>query len=147
MQKVSTIAIIAITFLWAGMVCGISFLEAPLKFQAPGISIELGLGIGKLVFGALTKIEMAFSLFLIAFLSLSQSKINTWMLFIVPILIVIIDNAVLMPIMNERVDMIVNGITPEASSTHLWYIILELLKLVSLLFGVIVFLKRRLQLK
>ena len=44
MKKVSTIGIIAITFIWAGMICGISFLEAPLKFQAPGITLELGLG-------------------------------------------------------------------------------------------------------
>ena len=146
MKKVSTIGIIVITFLWAGMVCGISFLEAPLKFQAPGISLELGLGIGKLVFGALTKIEMAFSLYIIAFLSLSQSKKSSWFLFVIPILIVIIDNALLMPIMNARVEMIINGITPPASNTHLWYIVLEILKLVSLLFGGIVFMKRRLKL-
>lgn len=147
MKKVSTIGIIAITFVWAGMICGISFLEAPLKFQAPGITLELGLGIGKLVFGALTKIEMAFSLFLIAFLSLNQSKKSTWMLFVLPILIVIIDNALLMPIMNERIEMITNGITPPASSTHWWYVALEILKLISLLVGGIIFLKRRLKIE
>jgi len=146
MKKVSTISIIAITFIWVGMICGISFLEAPLKFQAPGISLALGLGIGKLVFGALTKIEMAFSLFLIAFLSLSQSKISTWMLFAIPILIVIIDNGLLMPIMNDRVELIISGVTPPASSAHWWYIVLEILKLCSLLYGGIFFLKKRLTL-
>ena len=143
MKNAITIGIIAITFIWAGMVCGISFLEAPLKFQAPGITLELGLGIGKIVFGALTKIEMAFSLFLIALLSLNQSKMSTWMLFMLPILIVVIDNALLMPILNERTEMIISGITPPASSTHWWYIALELLKLISLLIGGIIFMKRR----
>lgn len=143
MKKVSTISIIAITFIWAGMVCGISFLEAPLKFQAPGITLELGLGIGKLIFGALTKIEIAFSLFLIAFLSLKQSKVSTWMLFALPILIVIIDNALLMPIMNERVELITSGVTPPASSTHWWYVVLEILKLISLIVGGIIFVKKR----
>lgn len=143
MKNAITIGVIAITFIWAGMVCGISFLEAPLKFQAPGITLELGLGIGKIVFGALTKIEMAFSLFLIALLSLNQSKMSTWMLFMLPILIVVIDNALLMPILNERTEMIISGITPPASSTHWWYIALELLKLISLLIGGIIFMKRR----
>lgn len=143
MKNAITIGIIAITFIWAGMVCGISFLEAPLKFQAPGITLELGLGIGKIVFGALTKIEMAFSLFLIALLSLNQSKMSTWMLFMLPILIVVIDNALLMPILNERTEMIISGITPPASSTHWWYIALELLKLISLLIGGIIFMKNR----
>gem|GEM_PF-4447495 len=38
MKNSITISIIANTFIWVGMLCGISFLEAPLKFQAPGIT-------------------------------------------------------------------------------------------------------------
>ncbi|MFT4087805.1 MAG: hypothetical protein QM658_11780 [Gordonia sp. (in: high G+C Gram-positive bacteria)] len=48
-------ASVALVFLWLGMVAAISFLEAPLKFQAPGITVPLGLGIGRLVFRALTR--------------------------------------------------------------------------------------------
>ncbi|MGN0128251.1 hypothetical protein [Glutamicibacter soli] len=36
--------------LWLGLVIGSSFIEAPLKFTALGITIPLGLGIGRLVF-------------------------------------------------------------------------------------------------
>ena len=36
----------AVTFTWLGMVLAISFLEAPLKFRAPGITVPLGLLIG-----------------------------------------------------------------------------------------------------
>ncbi|MFC7764837.1 hypothetical protein [Leucobacter soli] len=43
--------------LWFGMVAAIGFIEAPLKFQAPGITIPLGLGIGRLVFAALNAVE------------------------------------------------------------------------------------------
>lgn len=50
---------IAVPFVWFGLVGGISFLEAPLKFQAPNITIPLGLGIGRLVFFWLNKIEIA----------------------------------------------------------------------------------------
>src|SRR5699024_11851856 len=36
---------------WLGLIIGISLIEAPLEFTAPGITIPLGLGIGRLVFG------------------------------------------------------------------------------------------------
>ena len=55
---------IAIPFVWLGFVCAISFMEAPLKFQAPNITIPLGLGIGYLVFHALNKVEIVLCLLL-----------------------------------------------------------------------------------
>ena len=48
----------AATFVWLGMVLAISFLEAPLKFRAPGVTIPIGLGIGRLVFRALNTAEV-----------------------------------------------------------------------------------------
>ncbi|MFT6333459.1 MAG: hypothetical protein ACI86M_002850 [Saprospiraceae bacterium] len=142
MNKTIPIIIIAITFIWAGMLCGISFLEAPLKFQAPGITLPLGLGIGKLVFGALTKIEMPFSLFIIACLLLSKAQLKTWKLFLLPILIVALDNAWLMPILDNRIDMIMNGVTPPESNAHWWYVALELIKLISLMIAGVLVTKR-----
>ncbi len=53
--------IIASIFVWIGFVSAISFIESWLKFKAPGITIRLGLGIGKLVFNALNKIEWLFA--------------------------------------------------------------------------------------
>src|SRR4029453_7982569 len=51
--------------LWLGMVLAISFLEAPLKFRAPGITVSLGLGIGRLVFRALNIVEAVLAALLI----------------------------------------------------------------------------------
>ena len=50
---------------WIGLVLGLSFIETPLKFQAPGITTELGVGIGRLVFGVLNKIEITFVIVLL----------------------------------------------------------------------------------
>jgi len=49
---------VGVPFTWLGAVLGISFLETPLKFRAPGITLALGLGIGRLVFRALTVVEL-----------------------------------------------------------------------------------------
>lgn len=53
---------VATVFVWLGMVLAISFLEAPLKFRAPGVTPALGLGIGRLVFRALNVCEAALAL-------------------------------------------------------------------------------------
>ena len=47
----------AVLFTWLGMVAAISFIEAPLKFRAPGVLLQIGLGIGRLVFRALNTVE------------------------------------------------------------------------------------------
>ena len=47
----------AVLFTWLGMVAAISFIEAPLKFRAPGVSLQIGVGIGRLVFRALNTVE------------------------------------------------------------------------------------------
>lgn len=64
MQTDARLALAAVPFFWCGLVIAISFLEAPLKFRAPGITIPLGLGIGRLVFRALNRTEIA--LFIVA---------------------------------------------------------------------------------
>ena len=53
MQRTSLTLRLVIPAIWLGMIIAISFLETPLKFQAPGITLELGLGIGRLVFFAM----------------------------------------------------------------------------------------------
>ncbi len=57
MAPASAVAVAAI-FLWLGMVVAISFIEAPLKFRAPGVTLQIGLGIGRLVFRALNGCEL-----------------------------------------------------------------------------------------
>ena len=58
MSKNYVILLIMSIFIWIGLLGGISFLEAWLKFRAPEVTLSIGLGIGKLVFGALNKIEL-----------------------------------------------------------------------------------------
>jgi hypothetical protein len=50
---------VALTFVWLGMVLAISFLEAPLKFRAPNVTLQIGLGIGRLVFRALNTVPVS----------------------------------------------------------------------------------------
>ncbi len=67
MKKSGFIAI-GIVLFWAGFVSSISFMEAWLKFQAPGVTLPIGLSIGKKVFTALNRVEWVFLFAFLAFL-------------------------------------------------------------------------------
>ena len=69
MDAIGPAVVAATAFVWLGMVLGISFLEAPLKFWAPGVTLQLGLGIGRLVFGALNAVELGLAVVLVAALA------------------------------------------------------------------------------
>jgi len=48
MNAAASVAVAA-TFVWLGMVLAISFLEAPLKFRAPGVIAPLAVAMAGLV--------------------------------------------------------------------------------------------------
>ncbi len=64
----------ALTFVWLGMILAISFLEAPIKFRAPGITIPLGVGIGRLVFRALNGCEAVLAIGIAIALAVGQAR-------------------------------------------------------------------------
>ena len=65
MHAASAVAVAA-AFVWLGMVLAISFIETPLKFRAPGVTLQIGLGIGRLVFRALNACELALAAVVVA---------------------------------------------------------------------------------
>lgn len=118
--------------LWCGMVIAIA-VEAQLKFQAPGITRELGLGIGKLVFTALNKIECVIAALLaIALFAFAAVKLAR-IVFAVILAILLAQTFWLIPGLIERIDIITSGQTPPDSITHLIYIAFEAAKIILLL--------------
>jgi len=126
---------ISVVFVWIGFVCAISFMEAWLKFRAPGITLPLGLGIGRLVFTALNRMELIFLVITLAclfpFKNISKSP---KIIFLVIILLLLLQTFWLLPVLVSRAESHINGITPPASKVHLYYVISEFIKVFSLLF-------------
>ncbi len=123
-----------ITLLWIGMLFAISFLEAPLKFQAPSLTLAVGLEIGHLVFHALNKIEIVFAV-LLALCALwgTRSTAIVW-LSVACIGGLLLQTLLLYTVLDARTLAIINGETVPAAPYHLYYIALEVLK-VALLLG------------
>lgn len=131
-------------FLWIGFVCAISFMEAWLKFRAPGITIPLGLGIGRIVFGVLNKIEWVFAIAIIVNVLFEKAQIGlpTIILLAIPILILIAQSFWMLPALDTRAGIYLSGETPPPSSLHIYFVLMELVKVASvLIFGLSIFKK------
>ena len=121
--------------IWLGLVIGLSFIEAPLKFTAPGITTELGLGIGRIVFGVLNKIEITMTL-LFAIIAYNKRKEMVAVLkgaIVLLIAIVVFQSLYLLPVLDERAVRLLAGEELEMSMHHIMYIIVEVVKLPALL--------------
>lgn len=125
---------LASIFIWIGFVSAISFMEAWLKFKAPGITLPLGLGIGKLIFNALNKVEWILAI--IVFMNIIFTKDDLFSVknfaFFVPCIIIIIQTFWLLPELSSRADLYISGQPVPESNIHLTYIILEFVKVIFL---------------
>jgi len=120
-------------FVWAGMVLGISFLEAPLKFTAPHITVPLGLGIGRIVFQALNKVELVLATMtvLCAWRLQVPSHIAATLGLLSAILL--LQTFWLLPALDARALALLAGNPAPPNSMHTTYIGLEVLKVITLL--------------
>ena len=115
------------------MVLAISFLETPLKFRAPGITVPLGLGIGRLVFRALNTVEVVLAAALITALLTITPGAAGWTLLVVTVALLATQAVLLRPRLDRRAQKIITGHPPPPSRLHLTYIGLECLKVATLI--------------
>ncbi|WP_225725556.1 MULTISPECIES: hypothetical protein [unclassified Nocardia] len=119
--------------LWLGMVLAISFLEAPLKFRAPGVTLALGLGIGRLVFRALNTVEVVLAVLLLAAAAVAGSGAAVWIWLVIAAAILAAQILFVRPPLTRRSDRVLAGEELPRSHAHYWYIALELAKVVALI--------------
>jgi hypothetical protein len=128
--------VVAVTFVWLGMVLAISFLEAPLKFRAPNVTLQIGLGIGRLVFRALNTVEVAFALVIVATLasgSAGPTPARIAVAFAVAVAALAIQLIAVRPRLTRRSDQVLAGSQGPRSHAHYVYIGLEAVKTAALL--------------
>ncbi|MFC5045187.1 hypothetical protein ACFSTE_16750 [Aquimarina hainanensis] len=125
--------LVIITFIWLGFVLAISFMEAPLKFKAPSVTMAIGVDIGRLVFGALNKVEIVFSLaylFGIRYYYIIEKRIGYIMLVI--LVIVLIQTVYLLPVLDKYALLVISGKESPSSIPHIVYVVFEIGKIVLL---------------
>lgn len=133
------------TFLWIGFVCAISFLEAWLKFQAPGVTVPLGLGIGRLVFAALNKVEWVLAIIILISFFLTKSKLFKIknLSFFIPVILLLLQTFWLLPALDVRAQLHIEGRQVPESTLHIWFVAMEVVKTICLsIFGFSLFQKQ-----
>lgn len=129
------LAVVAV-FVWVGFVCAISFMEAWLKFRAPGINLSLGLGIGRLVFSALNKVEWVLAIAVIANYIFEGNRSFHWSywLFVIVFLILLIQTFYALPTLDARAEAHIRNRPPASSYLHFYYVAMEVVKVCCLVF-------------
>lgn len=120
---------------WLGLVAAISFLEAPIKFRAPGVTIPIGLGIGRLVFRALNIVEVVVLVVLwVAVLAADESPgAGVWTLLAGLTVVLAIQVAGIRPPLSRRSNRILAGEELPRSRAHLLYVAFEVIKVILLI--------------
>lgn len=130
---------VAVTFCWLGMVLAISFIEAPLKFQAPGVTLQIGLGIGRRVFRALNAVETAFAVVLIAIFAVNRPSPAVIAAFVIAIVALAVQLIAVRPKLIQRSNAVL-AVAPgeeadSRSQAHYYYVGFELIKVIALPVG------------
>ncbi|WP_373696055.1 hypothetical protein [Actinomycetospora aurantiaca] len=121
--------IAAVAWVWLGMVLAISFLEAPLKFRAPGVTVPIGLGIGRIVFRALNVVEAILAAAVVVGLVLGGFRTAG----AVAVGVLVVQLGAVRPVLTRRSDRVLAGEdTGGRSHAHLVYVALEVLKVAAL---------------
>jgi hypothetical protein len=117
-------------------------MEAWLKFRAMNVTLQIGLSIGRLIFDALNKVECVLLFIILTPILISKHKTTfSYLIYLaIPIVLLIIQTFWILPVLYERVEMILSGNEVSPSLLHFCYLIMEFIKVGCLfIFGIITF--------
>lgn len=121
-----------ISFIWLGMVLGVSVLSTPIRFTATTITRPIALDVGRVTFAALNKAEFLALIITLIIIQIAGSARSLWIPVFGLALIMIAQTAWLLPELGARTDMIIAGSEPPPSIAHSVYSVLEIAKVILL---------------
>lgn len=137
-----TAAALIVATIWFGMLLGVSFLATPAKFLAPSLSLPVALDVGRHTFSVFNKVEWLLSVAMIVTVLIGDRSWQGMTAMGVVIVIVAAETFWFLPLLDQRVGMIIAGQQPPPSNLHNLYIAFELGKLLALAFVVLVMARR-----
>lgn len=114
------------------MLLGVSFLATPVKFLAPSLTLPVALDVGRQTFGIFSIVEVVASLTVLTVAVLSGGRRRNVVLAVLVGSLVAAQFAWLLPVLDARVEIILQGGTPENSHLHNLYIAIDFAKLLML---------------
>ncbi|MGB8406129.1 MAG: hypothetical protein WCE30_18885 [Mycobacterium sp.] len=115
------------------MVLAISFMEAPLKFHVPGVSLQVALSIGRVVFFALNICELLFALVLGSAVYSHDTPLSLDLACAVAITALMIQLLMVRPTLARHTTSVLGGDEGPRSGSHYVYVGLEVVKVIALI--------------
>jgi hypothetical protein len=129
--------------LWLGLIVGLSFIETPLKFLAPGITVPLGLGIGRLVFWALAIAGWTLLLVLMGVsVPAPRAGRSEWAMIGALWVVLAVQSFMIRPALSARSDVIIEGGDLGPSVLHYAYVATDVALVAILLVWIVVHARR-----
>lgn len=126
------LAVTLLAWLWAGLVLGVSFVATPVKFLAPSLSLADALAVGRVTFEALKWIECVAVVALAATIWIAAPRRRDLALLGAIVVILLCQYVWMLPILDARVQAIIDGQDLPPSTLHWIYTVLEFVKVVVL---------------
>jgi len=123
--------------LWAGIVVGISFIEAPVKFHAATLTRVVALDVGRTVFHASQLAQAALAVLAVAAAAFGRVPRWAWVCLALGVGTLLIQMEWLFPVLNQRAETIISGGVPSGANPHTAYGVLEVVKLLALVAGAV----------
>jgi hypothetical protein len=109
------------------------FIETPLKFRAPGVTLPIGLGVGRLVFRALNACELALAAVVVACFAITPPTTVVAGAAAVAVVTLLAQVLAVRPRLTRRSDAVLAGGEGPRSRAHWAYVGLEMVKVIALL--------------
>jgi hypothetical protein len=111
--------------LWAGAIIGISFIVTPVKFQAPSLTVPVGLEVGRYTFRVFTRIELCFLIAVIIAGTIGRPRPITVVAIALVAVQLLLQQYWLLPVLDRRVSQILAGGEILFSTSHWVYAAFE----------------------
>ena len=118
-------ALSVLALVWAGMLIGVSFLATPVKFLAPSLMLPVALDVGRQTFGVFSHVEIILASALVVAAIFARRERRILIAAVLVSALVAIEVIWLLPVLDARVEIILNGGAPEESRLHSLYIVFE----------------------
>ncbi len=136
-------SLIVVVLLWAGILFGVSFLATPAKFEAPSLSLAVAMDVGRATFAALNRAELGCAVLTAGLLIGGAARgLWIWVASGLAVLGVLLETVWLLPVLDERAQVVIDGGMPQSSSLHDIYIAVDVLKLLALILTAFLLLAR-----
>ncbi|HKL62628.1 MAG TPA: hypothetical protein VJ883_04620 [Woeseiaceae bacterium] len=117
-----------VLLVWLGVVIGISFIEAPVKFTAPTLTRPVAFDVGRVVFTALNRTELVLFALTLVLGYVAERRRLFWIATVVLAAMLAAQTLWLLPELVARSEMVIAGSEPPPSIAHGAYAGIEVTK-------------------